>query len=148
MKGNRFYSIPYDARNDPTMRRLRMRLGGIVAFGRWQALLGLLYDEDGTIDLTDETMHRVIEAELELNGEKLDDFIQELVAVGWLDGVAWESFGKVHSRSVAEQIEYQRTQADKRKGKTKEAQFVKELVDAGLLDEGSWQEYAKKRPIR
>lgn len=112
MKGNRFYSIPYDARNDPKMRLLRMKCGGIVAFGRWQALLGILYDEDATIDLSDETMHRVIEAELELNGSKLDDFIQELVAVGWLDGIAWESMGKVHSKSVYEQLNYKEKQSE------------------------------------
>ena len=111
MKGNRFYSIPYDARNDPKMMLLRMKCGGIAAFGRWQALLGILYDEDATIDVSDETMHRVIEAELELKGDKLDDFIQELVAVGWLDRDAWETFGKVHSASVFEQLHYREAQS-------------------------------------
>ena len=112
MKAKRFFSVPYDARNDPKMRKLRLKCGGIVAFGRWIALLSVLYDEDALIDLSDETMHRVIEAELELNGSKLDDFIQELVAAGWLDMVAWETQKHVFSESVKEQLEYERRQAE------------------------------------
>ena len=106
MKGKRFYSVPYDARNDPVMMRVRLSCGGIVAFGRWQALLGILYDMDGIIDLSDEIMHKVIEAELELKGEKLDEFIDVLVAVGWIDTAMWEMQRKVVSRSVVEQLDF------------------------------------------
>lgn len=106
MKGKRFYSVPYDARNDPVMMRVRLTCGGIVAFGRWQALLGILYDMDGIIDLSDEIMHKVIEAELELKGEKLDEFIDVLVAVGWIDLAMWEMQRKVVSNSVVEQLDY------------------------------------------
>lgn len=106
MKGNRFYSIPYDARNDPKMKLLRRKCGGIAAFGRWQALLGILYDEDARIDLSDQTMHEVIEAELELKGAKLDDFIDVLAEVGWVDRGFWEAERHVVSASVYEQLHY------------------------------------------
>ena len=49
MDANRFFSIPYDNRNDVKMRRLRKRLGGYEGYGRWVALLGMLYDEHGNI---------------------------------------------------------------------------------------------------
>lgn len=111
MKGNRFYSIPYDARNDPKMKVLRRKCGGIAAFGRWQALLGILYDEDASIDLSDETMHEVIEAELELKGSKLDDFIEELVSIGWIDAGRWKSERHVVSASVYEQLHYKAKQS-------------------------------------
>ena len=108
MKGDRFYSVPYDARNDPKTMYVRMKCGGIVAYGRWQALLGILYDQDGTIDLSDEAMHKVIEAELELKGEKLDEFIDVLAAVnvGWIDLTSWKTQRRVTSQSVYEQLHY------------------------------------------
>lgn len=111
MKGNRFYSIPYDARNDPKMKVVRRKCGGIIAFGRWQALLGILYDEDGAIDLSDETMHGVIEEELELKGDKLDEFIGALVAVGWIGREPWERERHVVSGSVYEQLSYKGKQS-------------------------------------
>ena len=145
MKGNRFYSIPYDARNDPSMKWMRRKFGGIVAYGRWQALLGILYDQDGTIDLSDDVMQGIVEDELELKGSALADYIQGLVAVGWIDGLAWESFRKVHSSSVCEQLAFQEDQSNRRRGKTKESSLIAELIDAGVLDRQAWENYASTR---
>ena len=64
MDANRFYSVPYDARNDTAMLKLRRKHGGIAAYGRWQALLGVLYDEGGTIDITDEDNLAMVEQEI------------------------------------------------------------------------------------
>ena len=50
MDANRFFSIPFDNRNDVKMRRLRKRCGGFAAYGRWVALLGMLYDENGILE--------------------------------------------------------------------------------------------------
>lgn len=148
MKGNRFYSIPYDARNDPTMKWLRRKFGGIVAYGRWQALLGILYDQDGTVDMTDEVMQGIVSEELELKGSNLDEFVSGLVAVGYLDKVAWESFGKLHSESVCEQLAFQEGQADRRRGKTKLSWVINALIDAGLLNRQAWEDFAKKHGIK
>lgn len=149
MKGNRFYSIPYDARNDPNMKWLRRKFGGIVAYGRWQALLGILYDQGGTVDLSDEVMRGIVSEELELKGSGLDEWIKGLVAVGWLDQTAWESFGKIHSKSVCEQLAFQEGQSNRRRGKTKESaiidEFVEELVEGNLLDRRAWEDYASTR---
>ena len=144
LKGNRFYSVPYDARNDPAMKILRLKQGGIVAYGRWQALLGILYDMDGAVDLKDEAAHRMIEAELELKPDRLDEFVQESVAVKFLDAGAWE-LGWASSGSVKEQLARQESQSDRRKGKTQAAQLVDELVEAGLLDRAKWEEYEARK---
>lgn len=112
MKGKRFYSIPYDARNDPKMKVVRRKCGGIIAFGRWQALLGILYDEDAVIDLSDEAMHKVVEDELELKDERLDEFIDVLAAVGWVDLAMWETRRKVISKSVYEQLDFKGKQSE------------------------------------
>ena len=148
MKGNRFYSIPYDARNDPNMKWLRRKFGGIIAYGRWQALLGILYDQDGTVDLNDETMRGIVSEELELKGKGLDEWIKGLVAVGWLDKVAWESFGKLHSESVCEQLAFQEGQADRRRGKTKLTWVINTLIAEGLLDGQFWEDFAKKHGVK
>ena len=73
MDANRFYSVPYDARNDTAMLKLRRKHGGIAAYGRWQALLGVLYDEGGTIDLSDEDNFAMVEREIELDGPDLEE---------------------------------------------------------------------------
>ena len=123
MKKNKFYTIPYDARNTFDMKVLRRKFGGIRAFGQWQALLGMLYEKDGTIDLSDEFERKVCEDELELHGEKLDEFIRALGDAGWIDPVFWERQQHVVSKGVADQLAYRKEQASngKQNGKKKAA---------------------------
>ena len=113
MDANRFYSVPYDARNDTAMLKLRRKHGGIAAYGRWQALLGALYDEGGTIDVTDEDNLAMVEQEIELEGAELDAFIESCVKYGLLSPDLW-SIGTIGSRGVCDELEYRKEQRRKK----------------------------------
>lgn len=113
MDANRFYSVPYDARNDTAMLKLRRKHGGIAAYGRWQALLGVLYDEGGTIDITDEDNLAMVEQEIELEGAELDAFIESCVKYGLLSAELW-GIGTIGSRGVCDELEYRREMRDKK----------------------------------
>lgn len=113
MDANRFYSVPYDARNDTAMLKLRRKHGGIAAYGRWQALLGVLYDEGGTIDLSDEDNLAMVEQEIELEGAELDAFIESCVKYGLLSAELW-GIGTIGSRGVCDELEYRREMRDKK----------------------------------
>lgn len=113
MDANRFYSVPYDARNDTAMLKLRRRHGGIAAYGRWQALIGVLYDEGGTIDLSDEDNLAMVEQEIELEGAELDAFIESCVKYGLLSAELW-GIGTIGSRGVCDELEYRREMREKK----------------------------------
>lgn len=113
MDANRFYSVPYDARNDTAMLKLRRKHGGIAAYGRWQALLGVLYDEGGTIDVTDEDNLAMVEQEIELEGAELDAFIESCVKYGLLSAELW-GIGTIGSHGVCEELEYRKEQRCKK----------------------------------
>lgn len=132
MEGNRFYSIPFDARNDPAISKLRDAQGGIAAYGRWQALLGILFDEKGVIDANEKFNRRMLERELELKGEKLDTFIRYCVEFGLLSFEMWQ-VGMVGSHGVCKELEYRAKQSEKgakgaeaRRKKEEEAKLKKE----------------------
>lgn len=118
-----FYSVPYGARNTHNMKIVRMRCGGIVAFGRWQALLGILYESDGVVDLSDEITRKVVEAELELKGKQLDEFIEAVIAVGWVDLTLWRTMQHVVCKGVTDQLAYKQEQSSngKKGGRPKKA---------------------------
>lgn len=119
MDANRFYSVPFDARNNSKILRLRKVSGGIVAFGRWMALLGILYDAGGTIDLTDEAMRSVIADELEL--EDVDQFCTDLASCGLIDGEIYRATNHVTSKGVCDEIEYRkgRVEAGRKSGESR-----------------------------
>ena len=106
MDANRFYS-------DTAMLKLRRKHGGIAAYGRWQALLGVLYDEGGTIDVTDEDNLAMVEQEIELEGAELDAFIESCVKYGLLSPDLW-SIGTIGSRGVCDELEYRKEQRRKK----------------------------------
>jgi len=112
MRGGKFYSIPYDARCSVETRYVRRKAGGIAAFGRWIALLGILYEQDGGIDLSNDVMRAVIEDELELKGERLDEFIDTLTEVGWIEPGPWKERQHVMSGGVCDQLEFKRRAAE------------------------------------
>lgn len=107
MDANRFYSIPYDARNDTAVKKLRKKHGGMAAFGRWQALLGVLYDEGGVIDLNDDDNRSMVEDEIELRGDRLDAFIGSCAKFGLLSDERWD-LGQIASDGVCRELEYKR----------------------------------------
>ena len=111
MKGGKFFSVPYDVYCSPEMRYLRRKCGGIAAFGRWMAFVAILYTQGGAIDLDNETMHKVIEDELELKPQQLDEFIEALSEIGWVDAHMWKTNRHAISGSVLEQINYKKKQA-------------------------------------
>lgn len=114
MDANRFYSIPYDARNDTAMLKLRRKHGGIVAYGRWQALLGILFDEGGVIDVSDEDNRSMVEDEIELKGAKFDAFIESCVKFGLLS-YEFAEIGRIGSKGVCAEIEYRSAMREKKR---------------------------------
>lgn len=124
MKADRFYSVPYDARSNTKLLMLRNLQGGIVAFGRWQALLGMLYDADGRIDAKNAGARLMLMHELELTAEELDTFIADCIDCDLLSGEAWEQWQVVMSPGVLEQLEYRksRVEAGKMGGRPKKAE--------------------------
>lgn len=125
MKADRFYSVPYDARANTKMLMLRNVQGGIVAFGRWQALLGMLFDADGRIDTKQTGARLMLMHELEFDtAEELDTFISDCIDCQLLSAEAWEQWRTVVSPGVLEQLEYRRTRAEAGKmgGRPKKAE--------------------------
>lgn len=113
MNANRFYSIPFDARNDTAMLKLRRKAGGIIAFGRWQALLGILYDEDGCIDLTDEDNAVMVASELDFDSsDELSVFLDACAKYGLISLAAWEERTTVISEGVAKEIDYRKQKSE------------------------------------
>jgi len=110
MDANRFFSVPFDNRNDMKILRMRRRLGGIVAYGRWVALLGMLYDEGGVLDMTDQDVRDVVADELEL--DDVDEFFSGLVKVGLIEKEFYETMGHVINDGVCREIEYRRKKSE------------------------------------
>ncbi len=104
MDANRFFSVPYDNRNDVKMKRLRKRLGGYAAYGRWVALLGMLYDENGILDMNCQDMREIVADELDL--EDVDEFFLALADIGLIDKELYHNMNHVVNKGVVEQIEY------------------------------------------
>ena len=118
MDANRFFSIPFDNRNDVKMRRLRKRCGGFAAYGRWVALLGMLYDENGILDMSDEDMREIAAEELDL--DDVDQFFHDLAGIGLISKELYESKSHVVNPGVCDEIEYRRRKSEAgRKGNAK-----------------------------
>lgn len=119
MDANRFFSVPYDNRNDVKMKRLRKRLNGYAGYGRWVALLGMLYDEKGILDMSDAEMVEIVCEELEL--DDADHFFTVLADIGLIDKELYHSMSHVVNRGVLEQIEYRvsKSNAGKKSGEAR-----------------------------
>lgn len=110
MDANRFFSVPYDNRNDVKMKRLRKRLNGYAGYGRWVALLGMLYDEKGILDLSDAEMVEIVSEELDL--EDVEGFFSVLADIGLIDKELYRAMNHVVNRGVLEQLEYRMKKSD------------------------------------
>ena len=112
MKADRFFSVHYDIRHNPKIDLLRDLEGGMVAFGRWMALLSILYDVDGLYDINPKAKKRYLIKELELRDEDdLNGFLKscaecDLLAPDLLD------MGHVVSPGVCEQLDYYKQKSE------------------------------------
>ena len=104
MNANRFFSIPFDNRNDVTMRRMKKRMDGIAAYGRWVSLLGMLYDADGILDLNDIAIREIVAEELELTD--VDEYFTELAELGLIDSSLYHTKTLVANRGVCDELAY------------------------------------------
>ena len=131
MNANRFFSVPFDNRNDMKMLMVRKKLGGYAGYGRWVALLGILYDSDGFLDMSNQSTREIIADELEL--EDVDGFFTVLAQIGLIDRVLYETANHVVSHGVADEIEYrkQRKETGKMGGRPpkKQGKKVQKKVD-------------------
>lgn len=96
--------MPYDNRNDVKMLRVRKLLGGYAGYGRWVALLGMLYDENGMLDMNDQDMRDVVAEQLEL--DDVDGFFSTLSRIGLIDRTLYETMSHVVNKGVADELEY------------------------------------------
>ena len=112
MKADRFFSVHYDMRHNPKIELLRDMSGGMAAFGRWLALMSILYDVGGLYDVNSKPKRRYLIKELELGSdEELDEFLNtcaecELISFDLLQ------LGHVVSPGVSEQIDYYKKKSE------------------------------------
>lgn len=109
MDGNRFFSVPYDNRSDVKMLMLR-RYGGYAAYGRWVALLGILYDQDGLLDMSNQCMRDVIASELEL--DDVDEFFTILADIGLIDSELYHASSHVVNHGVCDELIYKNERSE------------------------------------
>lgn len=109
MKNSKFFTVPYDVAHTSEMRYVRKRCGGLVAFGRWMALLGILYEQDGKVYLNDPVMREVVKDELEIErDEELAELLGALGSVEFVDAGLLEERGLLTSNGVLQQVAYKR----------------------------------------
>ena len=113
MNANRYFSVPYDGRNDVTIRLLRKRAGGIVAYGRWVALLGILYDSDGIIRLEVPGMSELLQEELDFSSQdELLAYLEDLADLDLIDLTAYQERNHVINAGVVKEIDYYRAKSE------------------------------------
>ena len=112
MKADRFFSVHYDARHNPKVELLRDMGGGLVAFGRWVALMSILYDVGGLYDISTKTKRRYLMKELEfVNEDELGGFLGDCAECELISQELLE-LGHVVSPGVCEQIDYYKKKSE------------------------------------
>lgn len=109
MEGGKFFSVPYGNRNEMKMLMLR-QIGGYAMYGRWVALLGMLYERKGLIDMNDALMRKIVCMELDL--EDADEFFTELANIGLIDAELYHSMSHVVNKGVCKELEYYKAKAE------------------------------------
>lgn len=113
MKDRRYYSVSYDERNYPEIVRLRLMCGGIVAYGRWEAIKQLLFDAEGSIDIRNPMNRELLKHELDFtDDEELKAFLDACVDVGLLV-IEYPSSSEalISSDEVSKGLKYRKDQA-------------------------------------
>lgn len=134
MDAKRFFPIAYDSRNHPKVRMLRMRGEGIKEYGRYIALLSMLYDGGNRIDATDPMALELMAYELDFeSAEDVRQWLHLVARCGLIDPGALEEFGVIASSGVDEQLDFMATRvaAGKKGGRPRKGQQKKvpEKVD-------------------
>lgn len=113
MNANRFFTVPFDCRNDTKMLRLgKLQRGKMRAFGRWMSLLGMLYDDDGIIDVSNDTTFSIVMDELEFRQPgDLEVFLNNCSEVGLIDSELWVTMQHVVNPGVTKQLAYRTAQS-------------------------------------
>lgn len=119
MDAQRFFNVSYDSRNHPKVRMLRMMGGGIVEYGRYVALLGILYDMgnrvyvgDGSDPLGNATA-ALLADELDVGTlDELRAWLGMAAECGLISGEALAELGIVASNSVGDQLVYREKKAE------------------------------------
>lgn len=125
MEGGKFFSVPYGNRNEMKMLMLR-QIGGYAIYGRWVALLGMLYERKGLIDMNDALMRKIVCMELDL--EDADEFFTELANIGLIDAELYHSMNHVVNKGVCKELDYYKakSEAGKQGGRPKKKQAEKQ----------------------
>lgn len=107
MDAKRFFPIAYDSRNHPKIRMLRMRGEGIKEYGRYIALLSMLYDSGNRIDANDPDTLELMAYELDFeSAEEVRPWLSLVAKCGLIDAGALGEFGIIASGGVGEQLEF------------------------------------------
>lgn len=129
MKSSKFFTVPYDVAHTSEMRYVRKRCGGLIAFGRWMALLGIMYEQDGKVDPNDPVMREVVMEELEIaEDEELDALLDALGSVDFVSAQLLAEHGVLTSNGVLQQVAYkrERSAAGKKGGEASEKKGAKQ----------------------
>ena len=102
--GRNYFPVPFDGYSARDVRMLKRLQGGVVAYGRWVTLLGMLYQAGGIIELNDITTVD-LEAELELDDDGLMSFLEDCAKVGMISDEHLKR-GKVTSSGVCDRLAY------------------------------------------
>ena len=86
------------------------RYGGYAAYGRWVALLGILYDQDGLLDMSNQCMRDVIASELEL--DDVDEFFTILADIGLIDSELYHAANHVVNHGVCDELDYHKQKSE------------------------------------
>lgn len=113
MNANRFFSVPYDNRNDVTIKLLRHNAGGMAGYGRWVALLGMLYDSHGCLRLEVPGMAHLLVSELEFSDEsEMLEYMDTLSDLNLIDATAWSARKTIVNKGVCSELEYRRERSE------------------------------------
>ena len=126
MKANKYFSVPYDGHHWADVRMLARVLGmdRFEAYGRWHALLGVLYQAEGRIELTDHWLAMLAE-ELAYTPEQLGTFLEACAETGLVDKLSLEARNTLISEGVVEAL-MERKQRSERGRKNVSARYEKE----------------------
>ena len=112
MKADRFFPIAYDMRHNPKIELLRDSCGGLYGFGRWVALMGILYDSGGVYEYGTPLKRSFLRRELEMQSDdQLDAFLHALADCELIEAEMLEA-GRIASNGICEQLEYKRRKTE------------------------------------
>lgn len=119
--GKHYFPVPYEGYNARDIRLLRRLQGGVIAYGRYHVLLGILYQAGGRFDL-DELAITDLEEELELTACGVTRFLEDCSKCGLISS-EFLARGVVASEGVCKQLDYIRQQSERGKkgGRPKKA---------------------------